>query len=129
MSDIFLADIIRVLSLIRSRRTALNQHLFFRPPPVSDVFRSAIAFLGRTAIARFVFSMRAILQEARIQVYAEGMRSQTRQNSFISGGVPKETRTKVLMEGKRRAIRTLFFLKCSMISTAGRAVLSMAKFV
>jgi hypothetical protein len=26
-------------------------------------------------------------------IYAVGMRSQTRQNSFISGGVPKETRT------------------------------------
>src|SRR5438105_2449617 len=58
-----------------------------------------------------------------------GSRSHTRQNSFISAGVPRETRTKVSMGGKRRPTRTLFCLKCAITSRTGRPESIMAKFV
>jgi hypothetical protein len=58
-----------------------------------------------------------------------GRRSQTRQNSFISSGLPKETRTKVFIEGNRRAMAMLCLRKCSMTSVARRWVCSIAKLV
>lgn len=56
-------------------------------------------------------------------------RSQTRQNSFISSGLPNETRTNVFIEGNSRAMAMLFLRKCSMTAVAGRPAWNMAKFV
>src|SRR5205823_3918055 len=58
-----------------------------------------------------------------------GSRSHRRQNSCISARVPRDTRMCLSKPGTGPETRTLFFLKCSTTSTAGRSVSNMTKFV
>src|SRR5262249_45711097 len=60
------------------------------------------------------------LRPVYMAIFCGGIRSQTRQNSSISGGVPRETRRYLFISGMGRATTMLCFLRCSRTSPTGR---------
>ncbi len=68
------------------------------------------------------------LSNGYISMLCRGMRSQTRQNSSMSSGVPRDTLMCFAMDGIGGATRMSCFFRCSMVTSAGRSVFSMKKF-